>query len=79
MSPGSQTTDRKHKPGDYAEAGIRHFWRIETDYKTRALTIHTFSLDPATRTYATTGAHADRLDTKALGFPPGLDVQALGA
>jgi Uma2 family endonuclease len=29
VSPGSETDDRYHKPGDYARNGIPHFWRIE--------------------------------------------------
>jgi len=29
VSPGSETEDRYHKPGDYARNGIAHFWRIE--------------------------------------------------
>lgn len=29
VSPGSYTVDRKHKPIEYGEAGILHFWRVE--------------------------------------------------
>ncbi|MDV6011326.1 Uma2 family endonuclease [Haloechinothrix sp. LS1_15] len=36
VSPGSSTRDRTEKPYLYAEAGIPHFWRIETaDYRGR--------------------------------------------
>ncbi|MGH3516195.1 MAG: Uma2 family endonuclease [Haloechinothrix sp.] len=36
VSPGSRTRDRTEKPYLYAEAGIPHFWRIETeDYRGR--------------------------------------------
>jgi Uma2 family endonuclease len=31
VSPGSVTTDRVTKPAQYAAAGIRAFWRVETD------------------------------------------------
>jgi Uma2 family endonuclease len=31
VSPGSETDDRYHKPGDYARNGIPHFWRIELE------------------------------------------------
>jgi Uma2 family endonuclease len=31
VSPGSERTDRWFKPIEYAETGIRHFWRIEPD------------------------------------------------
>jgi Uma2 family endonuclease len=27
---GSETTDRKHKPTEYADADIPHYWRVET-------------------------------------------------
>jgi Uma2 family endonuclease len=30
-SPSSLTEDRVTKPAQYAAAGIRHYWRIETD------------------------------------------------
>lgn len=29
VSPGSETDDRYHKPGDYARNGIPYFWRVE--------------------------------------------------
>lgn len=31
VSPGSRRRDRSVKPYMYAEAGIPHFWRVETD------------------------------------------------
>ena len=31
VSPSSRKTDRFAKPGEYAEAGIPLFWRVETD------------------------------------------------
>jgi Uma2 family endonuclease len=31
VSPGSAKIDRLVKPGEYASAGIEHFWRIERD------------------------------------------------
>jgi Uma2 family endonuclease len=31
VSPGSESTDREIKPIQYARAGIRHYWRVETD------------------------------------------------
>jgi len=30
VRPGSETTDRKHKHVEYADADISHYWRIET-------------------------------------------------
>jgi Uma2 family endonuclease len=29
VSPGTQTTDRLHKPAEYARAGVPHYWRVE--------------------------------------------------
>jgi Uma2 family endonuclease len=31
VSPGTKRRDRFEKPGDYAAAGIAHYWRIEQD------------------------------------------------
>lgn len=31
VSPSSRKTDRFAKPGEYAEAGIPLFWRVETE------------------------------------------------
>lgn len=31
VSPGSETDDRYHKPGDYARHGVPHFWRVELE------------------------------------------------
>ncbi|GAA4608724.1 hypothetical protein GCM10023195_34480 [Actinoallomurus liliacearum] len=43
----------------YAEAGIPHFWRVEdTDER---VTVCVYELDVATKAYALTGIHHDRL------------------
>jgi Uma2 family endonuclease len=39
VSPGSESTDRAVKPCEYAEAGIEHFWRVETEPR---IAVHTF-------------------------------------
>jgi Uma2 family endonuclease len=31
VSPGTRRVDRFAKPGEYAAAGIRYYWRIEQD------------------------------------------------
>lgn len=65
----SQERDRKRKPQLYAEAGIRHFWRVENiDGR---LTVYVHELDPATRTYTVTGIHHDQLK---LTVPFGIDI-----
>lgn len=41
VSPGTATTDRLHKPAEYAMAGVAHYWRIETQ---PAVTVYTYQL-----------------------------------
>jgi Uma2 family endonuclease len=41
VSPRTRRTDRFAKPGEYAEAGIPLFWRLETDPE---LVLHAFAL-----------------------------------
>lgn len=43
VSPGSTRMDRIRKPGLYASAGIRFFWRVETK---GGLIVHTHQLTP---------------------------------
>lgn len=43
-SQGSKTMDRIHKPGEYSRAGVRHYWRVETN---PWLVVHTYQLDTA--------------------------------
>jgi Uma2 family endonuclease len=52
VSEGSQSMDRFLKPALYAQAGIPHFWRIET---VEGLTMHTHNLDLADDVYNETG------------------------
>ncbi|HEY0806109.1 MAG TPA: Uma2 family endonuclease, partial [Pseudonocardiaceae bacterium] len=62
MSPGSVTTDRVDKPGEYAAAGIEHFWRVENiDDADHGLTVFRYRLDPMTHTYAPTGIDSGTL------------------
>jgi Uma2 family endonuclease len=51
VGPGSETTDRKHKPIEYADADIGHYWRVETR---PALTVHTYRLGESSH-YLETG------------------------
>lgn len=55
MSPGSVTTDQLAKPGEYAAAGIRHFWRLEL--LGSSPTLYRYRLDPGVgaRTYVLVG------------------------
>lgn len=63
VSPSSKTRDRIHKPGEYAEAGIAHYWRVET---TPGVAVHTYRL----------GEHGSYLETGL--FTPGDTVAAPG-
>lgn len=51
VSPGTQTTDRMHKPAEYAAAHIAHYWRVEIAPR---LVVHTYRLGEAGR-YLETG------------------------
>jgi Uma2 family endonuclease len=41
VAPGTETADRKHKPMEYADADIAHYWRVETVPGTA---VHTYRL-----------------------------------
>ncbi|MBO2446838.1 Uma2 family endonuclease [Actinomadura barringtoniae] len=69
VSPDSEERDRKRKPALYAEAGIRHFWRVENTGGRP--TVYVYELDPATRSYALTGIHHERLK---LSVPFDIDI-----
>jgi Uma2 family endonuclease len=69
VSPDSERRDRERKPQLYAQAGIRHFWRVENIAGHAA--VYIYELDPATRAYALTGIHHDRL---ALTVPFDIDI-----
>jgi Uma2 family endonuclease len=68
----SQVRDRKRKPQPYAEAGIRHFWRIEEDNGGSAA-VFVYELDPATQAYGLIGIYRDELSVP-LPFPIKLRV-----
>jgi Uma2 family endonuclease len=65
VSPGSRTRDRIHKPGEYAEAGIGHYWRVETR---PSLAVHTYRLGE-TGSYLETGLFTSGDTTAAPGLP----------
>ncbi len=51
VDAGSETTDRKHKPLEYSDADVGHFWRVET---LPALAVHTYRLGDSSH-YLETG------------------------
>ncbi|MTE17502.1 hypothetical protein GLP40_32805 [Nocardia sp. CT2-14] len=59
MSPGTKTKGREFRPAQYAEAGIRCFWRVENEDD--AIVVYTFELLPEDG-YAPTGVHRGRLE-----------------
>jgi len=59
VSPGSLAMDRIMKPALYAEAGIPHFWRVETDGGVR---VATYRLDVGTGVYTPIGEFDDVID-----------------
>jgi hypothetical protein len=62
------------KPRRYAEAGIRHFWRIENDSGWPVA--YVYELDPATRTYMLAGIFHEQLKVP-VPFPVDLSLTAL--
>lgn len=60
VSPDSEDRDRQRKPQLYANAGIKHFWRVE-DNSEGKIVVYVYELDPATLVYAVTGIYHDRL------------------
>jgi Uma2 family endonuclease len=66
VSAESQDRDRRYKPTLYAEAGIRHMWRIEDEQGVPV--VHTYERDDTTGTYVPTGVHRERLAT-SVPFP----------
>jgi Uma2 family endonuclease len=65
VSPGSQTRDRIHKPGEYARAGIGHYWRVETR---PGPALHTYRLGES-GSYLETGLFTLGDTTTAPGLP----------
>lgn len=70
VSPDSEIRDRQRKPQLYAEAGIKHFWRIE-DNGQGGIVVHVYELDVATHAYALTGIYHDWLK---LTVPFAIDI-----
>ncbi len=70
VSPDSEVRDRKRKPQLYAEAGIRHFWRVESGEDGQPV-VHVFELDQTTNAYGLTGIHHDHLK---LSVPFTIDI-----
>ncbi|MFJ9829364.1 Uma2 family endonuclease [Streptomyces sp. NPDC101160] len=74
VSEESADRDRGIKPFKYAQAGIRHFWRVEDENGSPV--VHTYELDALTRSYVATGIHRDRLGVP-VPFPSDIDLTTL--
>lgn len=66
VSAESENRDRRYKPTLYAEAGIRHLWRIEDEQGLPV--IHTYERDDTTGVYVPTGVHREQLKAR-VPFP----------
>ncbi|GLZ05387.1 hypothetical protein Acsp03_28530 [Actinomadura sp. NBRC 104412] len=75
VSPSTKRKDRRVHPRLYAEAGIRHYWRVENDQTAPAFAIYTHELDDATGHYIATGVHHDRI---VVTSPFGMDFGLKG-
>lgn len=65
VSPGSETQDTTDKLGEYAQAGIPHYWLVRIDDAGVAL-IERYRLDPAAMAYK----HTVTLMKELPGTPP---------
>jgi Uma2 family endonuclease len=68
VSPGSETEDRYHKPGDYARNGIAHFWRIEFEPD---IAVFTYTLDSDSYRQVGVFGRGDRITDPSL---PWVDI-----
>ncbi|MBL7625818.1 Uma2 family endonuclease [Frankia sp. CN6] len=75
VSPGSESTDRFVKAGEYARAGITYYWRVEQPAGGVPL-VYIYVLDPAARTYRDAGVFAGVVEAAA-PFPVKIDLTRL--
>ncbi|MBA6434078.1 Uma2 family endonuclease [Streptomyces sp. GMR22] len=76
VSPDSEERDRDAKPRKYAAAGIPHFWLVEMAGKNDDPVVHTYELDPVTKSYTNTGIHHERLKL-TVPFTIDIDLTAI--
>lgn len=72
VSPDSEIRDRERKPQLYAQAGIKHFWRVE-DFAGGKMAVFVYELNPRTAAYDLTDCHRDRL-TVSVPFEIDIDL-----
>ncbi|WP_262705030.1 MULTISPECIES: Uma2 family endonuclease [Streptomyces] len=76
VSPDSEERDRDTKPLKYAAAGIPHFWLVEMAEEKDRPAVHTYELDPVTKSYTNTGIHHERLKL-TVPFTIDIDLTAI--
>ncbi|WP_374987074.1 Uma2 family endonuclease [Streptomyces fradiae] len=74
VSDDSAKRDREVKPRKYAEAGVPHYWRVESNDGLPV--VYVYELDPATKSYAPSGIFHDRLKV-SVPFPLDIDLTAV--
>jgi Uma2 family endonuclease len=74
VSDESEERDRLTKPLKYAQAGIRHFWRIENEKDLPV--VHVYELDETTGAYVATGIYRDQLKV-SVPFSMDIDLTKL--
>ena len=73
ISPGSQRTDRKIKRAEYAEAGIPHYWMLDTTAPTSLLACHLTDEFGYVDDQEATGVFSTEVP-----FPVRIDLNSLG-
>ncbi|MGW2309353.1 Uma2 family endonuclease [Actinomadura luteofluorescens] len=76
VSPSTKRKDRRMQPALYAAAGIRHYWRVETDQTAPAFAVYTYELDDFSGAYVATGVHHDRI-TAPQPFALDIDLKSV--
>ena len=78
VSPGSRRRDRNAKPAVYADADIRHFWRVESEaVGAEELTVHVFG-EPDDGSYQVEQVFTGRLSAP-VPFPIEVDLDELAS
>ncbi|RDI51933.1 Uma2 family endonuclease [Nocardia mexicana] len=70
VSPRTKTKDRKLRPVQYAEAGIKYFWRVENEND--EMVVYTFELLPEGGCYTPSGVFRKRLQIER---PFSIDIE----
>jgi Uma2 family endonuclease len=74
VSPESAHRDRIVKLRKYAEAGVRHFWRVEDEEGLPA--VHVYELDDPTKTYVPAGIFRESL-RRSVPFEIAIELNTL--